>query len=86
MSENEKKNQTTPAPAKKPKEKAKQESGMKRWLLEMKVELKKVLWPNKKQTVTFTSTVLGCVAIVGFFIWIFDYLAGNVILALGTLV
>lgn len=50
-----------------------------KWLKEMKVELKKVVWPTRKQTVNNTLIVIACVIVVGIFIWIFDYLAGSVI-------
>lgn len=75
-----------PAKAKKSKPPVKKEGGLKQWLREMRSELKKVQWPSKKQTGTYTTTVLCCVALVGAFIWAFDYLASNVILALGALV
>ncbi len=71
---------------KKQLEKDKKKNGLNQWLKEMKVELAKVMWPSKKQTATYTTTVLCCVAIVGAFIWIFDFLASNVILALGSLI
>ena len=51
----------------------------KKWLHELKVELKKVQWPTKKQTVNNTAIVIACVAVVGLFIWVFDFVAGNAI-------
>jgi len=35
-------------------------------------ELKKVHWPTKKEIVTYTSVVLGAVAMVAVLIWIVD--------------
>ena len=53
-----------------------------RWFREMKSELKKVQWPSMKQTLNNTAVVIICVIIVGFFIWVFDWLASGVIDAL----
>ena len=39
-------------------------------------ELKKVHWPNRKETVIYTSVVLVSVVFVGVLIWIFDALLG----------
>lgn len=55
------------------------------WAREMKSELKKVQWPTKKQTTNNTLIVITCVVIVGAFIWIFDFLATNLIQALISL-
>ncbi len=84
MSDNEKK---SPSASKKDKkvDKAKQGGKFSRWLTEMKVELKKVQWPSKKQTAKHTFTVLCCVGIVGCFIWVYDFLASNVVQALISL-
>ena len=56
------------------------------WAHEMKVELKKVQWPTKKQTTNNTVIVITCVLLVGVFIWAFDFLASNLIQALISLV
>ena len=88
MAENEKLEQTAPsgsdkaAKAKKEKKSDKKPGFFARigkWFKEMKVELKKVQWPSRKQTVNNTLIVIACVIVVGIFIWIFDYLAGSVI-------
>ena len=50
-----------------------------KWLHELKVELKKVQWPTKKQTVNNTLIVIACVVVVGLFIWVFDFVATSVI-------
>ena len=50
-----------------------------KWVREMKSELKKVQWPTRKQTVNNTLIVIACVVVVGLFIWVFDYVATNVI-------
>ena len=45
------------------------------WFREMKSELKKVVWPNKKTVIKNTGTVLLCSLIIGACIWIFDGVA-----------
>ena len=54
-----------------------------RWFREMKSELKKVIWPDKKTVMKNTGTVLLCSLIVGAAIWIFDAVA---VLAVDTLI
>ena len=46
-----------------------------KWFREMKSELKKVVWPNKKTVVKNTGIVLLCSLVVGACIWIFDFVA-----------
>ena len=53
------------------------------WFREMKSELKKVVWPNRKTVMENTGTVLLCSLIVGAAIWIFDAVA---VLAVNTLI
>lgn len=50
-----------------------------KWLKEMRSELKKVQWPTRKQTINNTLIVIACVVVVGIFIWAFDFIAGNAI-------
>lgn len=45
------------------------------WFREMKSELKKVVWPNKKTVVKNTGTVLLCSLAIGACIWVFDFVA-----------
>ena len=45
------------------------------WFREMKSELKKVVWPNKKNVMKNTGTVLLCSVVIGAFIWAFDFVA-----------
>ena len=45
------------------------------WFREMKSELKKVIWPDKKTVMKNTGTVLLCSLIIGACIWIFDVVA-----------
>ena len=50
-----------------------------KWLRDMKSELKKVKWPTRKQTINNTLIVIVCVIIVGIFIALFDFVAGEAI-------
>ncbi len=53
-----------------------------KWFKEMKSELKKVVWPTRKQTINNTVIVIICCIVVGICIWLFDWLASSVISAL----
>ena len=84
MAENEKLEQTGKTGSDKAKKEKKSDkpgffARVSKWLKELKVELKKVQWPSKKQTVNNTSIVIACVAIVGLFIWVFDFMAQGII-------
>ncbi len=90
MSENEKLEQTKaekPQSAEKAEKKDKSDrpsfpQRVKKWFKEMKSELKKVQWPSVKTVRQNTLTVIGCVLVVGVFIWLFDLLANSVVGAL----
>lgn len=47
-----------------------------KYFREMKSELKKVVWPSKKQLINNTVVVVLCSIVVGVFIWIFDAIGG----------
>ena len=51
---------------------------MGKWFRDMKSELKKVQWPTRKQTINNTLIVIACVVVVGIFIALFDYVAGEI--------
>lgn len=53
-----------------------------RWMKDLKGELKKVTWPSGKDTLKNVGTVIVCVILVGVFIWVFDFLARQVVEAL----
>lgn len=55
------------------------------WFREMKSELKKVTWPNRKTVVKNTGTVLLCSLLIGVCIWIFDGVAYSLIQAILSL-
>ena len=93
MAENEKVEQSVPSAPKADKAKKddkKSKPGVfariGRWFRELKIELKKVVWPTGKQTVNNTLIVIACVIVVGIFIWLFDAVAGGLIQALFHLV
>ena len=52
---------------------------MGKWFRDMKSELKKVQWPTRKQTINNTLIVISCVVVVGIFIALFDFVAGEAI-------
>ena len=45
------------------------------WFREMKSELKKVIWPDKKTVMKNTGTVLLCSLLIGVCIWVFVFVA-----------
>ena len=68
---------------------AKKQNGLKRffgsiarYFRELKSELKKVVWPTPNQVLKNTLIVLACVLVVGVFIWVFDFVANEGIMAL----
>ena len=57
-------------------EEAKKKKDRGLWFREMKSELKKVVWPNRKTVTKNTGTVLGVSLLIGACIWIFDGVLG----------
>ncbi|MCD7945330.1 MAG: preprotein translocase subunit SecE [Clostridiales bacterium] len=53
-----------------------------KWLHELRLELKKVVWPTRKEVLHNTLAVIACVLVVGICIWVFDWLSAAVIRAL----
>ena len=53
-----------------------------KWFREMKSELKKVVWPKRKELVRACLVVAACILVIGVFIWIVDGVAAAVIRAL----
>ena len=47
-----------------------------RYFRELKSELKKVVWSTPQQVLKNAAIVVGCVLVVGVFIWLFDFVAG----------
>ena len=89
MAENEKLEQVAKTSSNKTEKVKKDKPGIftraRKWLHELKVELKKVQWHSKKQTINNTLIVIACVAVVGLCIWIFDFIAGGAIRGLISL-
>lgn len=48
-----------------------------RWFREMKSELKKIVWSDRKTVVKDTGAVLLCSLLIGVCIWVFDYVLVN---------
>lgn len=46
-----------------------------KYLRELKSELRKVVWPTPQQVAKNTLIVVGCVLVIGVFIWLFDFVA-----------
>ena len=46
-----------------------------KYFRELRSELKKVVWPTPKQVLKNALIVVGCVIVVGIFIWMFDLVA-----------
>ena len=47
-----------------------------RYFRELRSELKKVVWSTPQQVLKNALIVVGCVLVVGAFIWLFDFVAG----------
>lgn len=47
-------------------------SRLKKFLREVKAEMKKVAWPNKKELASYTGVVFVSVILVSILIWIID--------------
>ena len=48
---------------------------VRKYYRELRSELKKVVWPTPKQVLKNALIVVGCVLVVGVFIWLFDFAA-----------
>lgn len=70
--------EVTTAPVKKvEKKKEKFRSRVAKWFRSMKSELKKVIWPTKKQVLKNTAVALVVMVIAAIAIWGFDSLAST---------
>ena len=47
----------------------------KKYFRELRSELKKVVWPTMQQVLKNAAIVVGCVIVVGIFIWVFNFVA-----------
>ena len=59
---------------------------MKKWFRDLKSELKKVVWPTKKQTANNTIVALVVMAVFAVILWGFDTVAQAAVKALITVV
>lgn len=50
-------------------------NGLKRWFREMKSELKKVVWPTRKQVMKNTVVAVTVMVVAGIVLWAFDQVA-----------
>ena len=48
---------------------------VKKYFRELRSELKKVVWPTHQQVLKNAAIVIGCVLVVGIFIWLVDFVA-----------
>ena len=46
-----------------------------KYFRELRSELKKVVWSTPQQVLKNTAIVIGCVIVIGVFIWVFDFVA-----------
>jgi len=44
------------------------------FILDSRVELRKVVWPSRQETLQTTAVVFGFITIAGFFFWVLDVL------------
>ena len=81
VSEKERKSAKKDSSKKDAKAKDKSQSGIKKWFKDLKMELKKVVWPDKKTVVNNSIVVfaamLGCAALTFLldqgFLWLFQF-------------
>ena len=50
-------------------------AGLNRWFREMKSELKKVVWPTRKQVMKNTVVAVTVMVVAGIVLWAFDQVA-----------
>ena len=55
---------------------------IRRYFRELRSELKKVVWSTPQQVLKNALIVVGCVLVVGVFIWLFDAVARTLITGL----
>ena len=72
-------NETKPAAEKKPNWFVRRWKAITKWCHELKVELKKVVWPSRKDVLHNTLVVIACVLVVGVVIWVFDALSAAIV-------
>ena len=74
MSEQGKNEKSAPAKDQKDKKKGPGIGGkLVKWFKELKSETKKIIWPTFGQVVNNTAVVIVTIAVIGAFIWAFDF-------------
>jgi preprotein translocase subunit SecE len=63
--------------AKVPERGRKKRANIKRFFAETRSELKKIVWPTRKQVLNNTIVVIIAILIVGIFIWLLDALTSS---------
>jgi preprotein translocase subunit SecE len=53
-------------------EKKKAPNRLVRWLRDSRAELRRVVWPTRKETYNLTLIVIGLSAVMGVLMWLFD--------------
>jgi preprotein translocase subunit SecE len=51
----------------------------KKWFREMRSELKKVVWPTRKQMINNTLVSVGVMLVSALGVWVFDLIASNLV-------
>lgn len=62
---------------KKVKQKKNGSGSIRRYLVETRAEIKKIVWPTPNQVANNTLIVLFMIFIVGIFIWVLDFLTSS---------
>ncbi|MBF0399602.1 MAG: preprotein translocase subunit SecE [Magnetococcales bacterium] len=52
---------------------------LKQYLVDVRTEARKVVWPTRKDTVQTTVVVFGMVVVVSLFLWVVDALLAQVV-------
>ncbi len=66
-------------------EEVKKQSGIKKFFKDYKSEFKKIVWPDKKDTLKMSSLVLAAIVVSGVIIFLLDTGFSKVMTWLGTL-
>ena len=77
--------QTGKKPAEKKKKKAKGSGKIGKWFREMRSELKKVVWPSRKQVTNNSLVAIVVIVVFAIVVWGFDQIAAQVVNALISL-
>ena len=85
MAEEEKVVKSDAKPAKEKKKKRKGPNPIAKWFRELRSELKKVVWPSRKQIINNTIVALVLMVVSAIVVWAFDQLAAQGINALISL-